>query len=106
MIEDTLAYDKFVRSIRLLPEYDGLEIRESLHATQSVEDWSGCRSRSRAERRRKQGHRQNVKTIQKPACFQMGKTLLIHPELMRQLKERVRESMDAWSYSMLTRGRP
>lgn len=62
--------------------FSGVPIIESQHLYEDVEDWSNCRSRSRAERRRKQGHRQNVKTVRKPTAFMFNGRIMAHPSIV------------------------
>lgn len=45
--------------------FGGMTIIETPHAYEVVEDWSDCRSPSRARRRRAQGHRQRVKRVKR-----------------------------------------
>lgn len=72
----------------------GPKFIESEHVTEYVEDWSACRSPSRARRREKYGHRQHVKRYRKPACYRVGNEFHIHPELMRQMKASIGKRID------------
>jgi len=76
----------------------GARIIESLHMTETVEDWSRVRSPSRAARRLRQGYRQNIRVLQLPRKEAIstdgGRTLIMHPELARQLREKLTER--AW----------
>jgi len=70
----------------MLGHFGGLKIVLSPHLTNFVEDWSDCRSRSRAERRRRQGHKQRVKLIaREPEAFRMGDTVFVDPETYARL---------------------
>ena len=68
----------------------GLRIVESPHMTEAFEDWSGVRSRARAERRRKRGFPQRVVIRSRPqkVIYQVGDTLVMHPETARALGAR------------------
>jgi len=70
--------------------YDGVRIIEDITLTDMVEDWSKVRSPSRARRRLRQGHRQNIRFLQVPKkrAFSIdgGRTLIMHPEMARQLR--------------------
>lgn len=65
----------------------GLKIVVSPHLTKYVEDWSDCRSRPRAERRRRQGHKQRVKLVLRdgPEAYQVADTLFVGPETYAQM---------------------
>ncbi len=70
----------------------GLKIVVSPHLTKYVEDWSGCRSRARAERRRRQGHKQRVKLIaREPEAYRMGDTIIVGPETYARLMGEIRQ---------------
>lgn len=66
-----------------------MRIIKSLHMVESIEDWSRVRSPSRAERRRKMGHRQNVVVRLVPRkdaiSIDGGVTYMIHPETAKEL---------------------
>jgi hypothetical protein len=72
----------------------GIRIVESLHMVDHVEDWSRVRSPSRAARRRRNGHRQNIVTVAVPKRHAIsidgGRTLIMHPEIARWLREQAR----------------
>lgn len=75
-----------------------VKLIESLHMVDTVEDWSGVRSPSRARRRRKQGHRQNIRyiTVPKPDLLTTADgTIYGHPETIRVLMEKLGEGMRA-----------
>lgn len=67
----------------------GMDIVESVYAVKREEDWSRVRSPSRARRRMKRGHRQNVVVTEKPAAYMMNGKLFAHPEFVRALNERL-----------------
>jgi hypothetical protein len=68
----------------------GLRIAESFDMVDQIEDWSGCRSRARAERRRKRGFPQRVVTrwVPKKDGLMINGVLYVHPEMARQLRSR------------------
>lgn len=72
-----------------------MRIVESLHMVETVEDWSKVRSPSRAARRRKQGHRQNIVVRQVPRkdaiSIDGGRTFMVHPEAMKELRRMMPE---------------
>jgi hypothetical protein len=69
--------------------YAGCRIFQADHMVKQVEDWSRVRSPSRARRRMRQGHKQNVRTITvpDPAIVQIGNNFYMHPETYRKLEE-------------------
>lgn len=77
------AYNRVV-----LPMKAGIRIIEDWKMTDAVEDWSRVRSPSRAERRRRQGHRQNIRTtlVPKPDAVSIdgGRTFVMHPETAKE----------------------
>ncbi len=70
--------------------YLGFQIIENPYLTKAVEDWSRVRSPGRAARRRKK-HRQNIRIVQVAMrdVFEMGGKLVMHPEVARELRQRV-----------------
>lgn len=89
MGDDTLAMDKLRAAMRLigppLPHFI-----ESEMMTDRIEDWSRVRSPSRALRRMKQGHKQNVVTVEVPKqeaiSLDGGRTYYLHPVMMLKLR--------------------
>lgn len=69
----------------------GLKIIEDPNMLDYREDWSGVRSRSRAERRRKRGFPQRVvvRAYPKQEAYRVGDTVIMHPEMARALRERL-----------------
>ena len=61
-----------------------------------VEDWSGCRSPSRARRRHKQGHKQHVVMVDvpKPGAYQIGNEIFIHPFTMAKVRKALSENVE------------
>lgn len=76
----------------LLGDFASTQIRKTATAVETVEDWSRVRSPSRAARRLKQGHRQNIVTRYKPAAFQINGVIYAHPEIVRQLRAHTRDN--------------
>lgn len=70
----------------VFPDFASTMIRETMTAVEPYEDWSRVRSPSRAARRLKRGHRQNIVTRYKPAAFQINGVIYAHPEIVRQLR--------------------
>jgi hypothetical protein len=66
--------------------YDGMDIIPSELAVRKTEDWSDVRSPSRARRRLKQGHRQNIKTVDEPIAIRSGNAIFMHPKLYDELR--------------------
>ena len=66
----------------------GLRIITDIRMTDPYEDWSEVRSIGRATRRRAQGKPQRIKMREKPSSkvYRMGDTLVMHPEMRRQLE--------------------
>ena len=75
--------------------FGGIRIIEDRNLVDMVEDWSGVRSPSRAERRRRQGHRQRIKitAIPKKDAFSIdgGRTFVMHPEIAKEFRRQVAE---------------
>jgi hypothetical protein len=72
-----------------------MRIIEDANMLDSYEDWSAVRSPGRARRRRWK-HKQRIVTRYKPKteAFQMGNTLVMHPELARQMRQQIAERHD------------
>lgn len=73
-------------TLPLMPQ--GMGIITDRNMTETVEDWSGVRSPGRARRRRTQGHPQRIKIrlIPSKQIYQLGDSLVMHPETLRQLE--------------------
>lgn len=75
-----------------------MKIIEDPNMVDHVEDWSNVRSRSRAERRRRQGHPQRVKVTAVPKMegysIEGGRTVIMHPNAARELRRVYAESRD------------
>lgn len=71
----------------------GVRIIESWEMVDSVEDWSRVRSPSRAARRRRYGHPQNIRVLLVPKKEAIstdgGRTLIMHPEMARELRRQI-----------------
>lgn len=80
-----------------LQRFAGVQIVASLHMVHDVEDWSRVRSPGRAARRRRQGHRQNIVIRSEPRRDAIeidgGKTLVMHPVVLAEMKEQVRRGI-------------
>lgn len=76
----------------------GVRIIESLDMVDLVEDWSRVRSPARARRRRRK-HPQNIRMIALPKreaiSIDGGRTMIMHPEMARQLRELIARQADA-----------
>ena len=77
----------------------GIRIIEDASLYDTVEDWSRVRSPSRASRRLRQGHRQNIRHVQQPKRYAMsidgGKTLIVHPNIANELRRELKHSVEA-----------
>jgi hypothetical protein len=64
-----------------------MQIVESFHCAGKTEDWSACRSPSRAKRRRRMGHKQRVKITFIPwkHALRMGDKFVMHPLMAAEL---------------------
>lgn len=69
-----------------------MQIRESLLMTDTVEDWSGVRSPSRAIRRRRRGFRQNIKVkhVPKSDGFVIDGVVYVHPVTLALARAQLR----------------
>ncbi len=77
------------------PTFSAVRIIESVEAYEPVEDWSRVRSPSRAERRRRQGHRQNIEIRHKPIALQHADGyFIVHPAIADQLRREIKAKMD------------
>ncbi|WP_262027168.1 hypothetical protein [Microvirga sp. Mcv34] len=67
--------------------FGGVQVRTDETLVNLVEDWSRVRSPSRAARRRRQGHRQNIARVQvpKPDVFMVGNIMVGHPETIAKV---------------------
>lgn len=86
----------------------GLNIIEDDRMVDIVEDWSRVRSPSRAARRRKQGHRQNVVVSSIPSrrvlFHNNGVEMIMHPALADELRRHVAKQRDDSLLHALTYG--
>jgi len=72
--------------------YSGVEVREDPFMVDAVEDWTRVRSPSRAARRRRQGHRQNIATVNvpKPDIYVIfGRIIVGHPVTIAKFMAKV-----------------
>lgn len=82
--------DAYAKIASLGPSVPTLKFVTNIYMTVLYEDWSGVRSPSRAIRRRKQGHRQNIRyiNIPDPKIIKMADgTCVGHPETIRRLEQ-------------------
>lgn len=75
----------------MLDTYMGMQIIVSEYLVDTIEDWSDCRSPSRAKRRRKRGFAQRVRTVQVPKkdAFIMDSKIMMHPEIYKEFKRKM-----------------
>lgn len=71
--------------------FGGVRIIEDANMFDTAEDWSNVRSPSRARRRMKYGHRQNIKFVHTPKkeaySIDGGRTLIMHPAMAHALRQ-------------------
>lgn len=65
--------------------YMGLPIVVTPNAFDRIVDWSCARSPSRAKRRYAKGRRKSLPMRENPVMFMFQGTLIVHPDLYRQL---------------------
>lgn len=72
-------------------------IESSLLVNGPFEDWSQCRSPSRAKRRMKRGHKQRVRYyhLPDPSLMQIGNKVMGHPATINQLRRAIGQSVRA-----------
>ncbi len=89
-----LGFDSITR--RSVGPSASFRIVEDGNMTDTVEDWSEVRSRSRAARRRRQGHRQRIRYAVKPKreIYRVGDMLVMHPEVAREFRAKVAAAGD------------
>ncbi|MCI5075666.1 hypothetical protein [Oricola sp.] len=88
--ETTLTIDTLLRSMRTIELAPAVpRFIPSAHLVDTIEDWSDCRSPSRAMRRRRQGHRQRVRFVQvpKPDGYRVGNDIFMHPATLQLMQE-------------------
>lgn len=68
--------------------FGSMRIIEDPSLVDAIEDWSRVRSPSRARRRLRYGHRQNIDIVGVPKkdVFQIGDTFVMHPAIARELR--------------------
>jgi len=75
--------------------FNGIRIIEDINMVDHVEDWSRVRSPSRAERRRRYGHKQNIviRAVPKKTgySFNGGRSVIMHPEMAQELRRQIKE---------------
>lgn len=73
-------------TLTMRPQYMGLDIVETSTAESVEQDWSGCRSPSRAKRRHARGIRTRMTEKRTPAAFRFGNKLYVHPRIAAELR--------------------
>lgn len=74
--------------MKLTPaHFCGMRLLADPRMTEPVEDWSEVRSPSRAARRRRQGHLQRIRYVErpKPEVYRIGDCLVAHPDTIAKL---------------------
>lgn len=83
-----------------------VKIVESVYMTEVIEDWTRVRSPSRAKRRMRYGHRQNIQyhTVPRRDVISLdgGRTLVCHPAVLRELGKRLSQDMEKRMDALLT----
>lgn len=76
--------------------FGGMRVVEAPHMVQTVEDWSKVRSPSRARRRMRYGHRQNIvyRTEPRMDAITDGHTIYMHPVAIKRLSQLMNNEMD------------
>lgn len=78
---------------RYLMPFNAVRVIEDRTLVDMVEDWSRVRSPSRAERRRRLGHRQNITMVAVPNktvySLDHGRTLIMHPAVAAVLRHQI-----------------
>ena len=72
---------------------NGLRVIEDSSMVDTVEDWSGVRSPSRAARRLRKGLRKKpvpVKAVPKTTVYQIAGALVMHPAVASALREKTK----------------
>lgn len=78
--------------------FAGVDVIETVDAIERVEDWSKCRSPSRARRRLNRGFPQRLEIHWKPTSYIAGRQMFIHPVLAERLRQRLKEQVDRSLY--------
>lgn len=85
--------------------FGGIRIIESIYHTQTVMDFSRCRSPGRAKRRYVRGIRGRVRLSEVPrkdAVNLDGVTLVMHPEMARAEREAIKSFGEQWTAGEIT----
>ena len=87
--QEPLTVDKIRDLANSLKDYQTPVFTPCDFLTEIVEDWSGVRSPSRAERRRRQGHKQNIiyKEVPNETVYVFNDHQYIaHPDIIEKIK--------------------
>lgn len=86
--------------------FTGSSFVETLQAVRVEEDWSGCRSPSRAKRRHAMGIRTRMVRRERPSCYfvEALNCYYIHPKMMKGFKERLGYDLKRNQESSLYKG--
>jgi len=81
-----------------LNNFNGFKIIEDVSMVDTIQDWSGCKSRARAERRLKRGYPQRMKYIKVPKqeIYIFDNQLVMHPEMAKKLREKINQIPEAF----------
>lgn len=77
----------------MLGAFNGMPVFTDQTLVNAIEDWSGVRAPSRARRRRKYGHPQNIQIrhVPKPDVYVFNGTIIGHPETIKEMFRRANE---------------
>ena len=83
-----------------------LRIRTSYHLTEPFENWSGCRSVSRARRRHAKGIKTAMRRYDRPArkAYQMNGEIWMHPEMEKALQFQIKKRADEYAALLIQHG--
>lgn len=71
-----------------------MKVVSNTSCTKRTEDWSQCRSPSRARRRLRRGYPQRVKITHEPAAYRVGDTIYAHPLIVEELNRHTKPMPD------------
>lgn len=96
-LSDRMRFETSYQWTRSTAPLGTMHLIEKESLTVPAEDWSRVRSPSRARRRMKRGHQQNIRYYQKPDpnLIVTGDKIIGHPETLRAAMRHIRERVDA-----------